>query len=356
MEPTNEQLRFYVYVRCKIGRSTSEIFDDITEVFGDCVSLRTIQRYAKSFSEGSESCSDLRIFNGSERSVRSSELVIEVKKYLTSHRDATVNEIAYKFDIVHTTAQRIISEDLHLKSIMKVYVPHTLTSAMKDNRVTGAREWLKVLTHHVIPFVVFTDEKWFYHRSLGQYRSRRCWTNASGDVGDPAFSSPMQLVKRNQFEAKTHVIIGVTFDGKFYAEAIEKNKNVDSRRYIVFLKNMERQFSRHRNPLQYRHWIFIHDNARPHVSQETSCFLQSNGVNCLKQPAYSPDMNMLDRFVNRHLECQRGNKCFSSSDELIDFVNNELRHVPMSKWLHEKESLMDHLQKIIQKDGDYITE
>ena len=37
----------------------------------------------------------------------------------------------------------------------------------------------------------------------------------------------------------------------------------------------------------------MHDNARPHTTLMTRTFFENNGITLVKQPPYSPDMNLL---------------------------------------------------------------
>ena len=111
---------------------------------------------------------------------------------------------------------------------------------------------------------------------------------------------PTQVVRRNQFEKKSHAIIAVSMEGKFYAEVVANNQNIDSVRYVEFLKNLNKKFGRYNISLTFDILIFVQDNARPHTSQYIMSFLQEKGINSLKQPAYSPDFNIVDRFVNKY--------------------------------------------------------
>ena len=56
---------------------------------------------------------------------------------------------------------------------------------------------------------------------------------------------------------------------------------------------------------------------------------------------------MLDRFINKYLEDKRSGTTFENEVELLDFINENLRHIPPERWNSEKVKLFDHLNDII---------
>jgi hypothetical protein len=50
--------------------------------------------------------------------------------------------------------------------------------------------------------------------------------------------------------------------------------------------------------------ILLQDNAQPHKKATVVSYLEKKGVILLKQPAYSPDFNLMDCFVFTHLTTQ----------------------------------------------------
>lgn len=66
--------------------------------------------------------------------------------------------------------------------------------------------------------------------------------------------------------------------------------------------------------LNKRRYVIIHDNARPHKSRLTATFLKNNNIKIINQPAYSPDINLLDRFIFRNFESARAKITFNDID------------------------------------------
>ena len=77
-------------------------------------------------------------------------------------------------------------------------------------------------------------------------------------------------------------------------------------------------------------------------------------MNKVPQPPYSPDFNILDRFVNKYLSDRQKQSNFQDEQELNDFLMTNLRHIPASAWVNEKAKLLRDLQEIIRADGDYL--
>ena len=100
--------------------------------------------------------------------------------------------------------------------------------------------------------------------------------------------------------------------------------------------------------------LIVHDNARPHVSRVVTDFLAEQNITLVPQPAYSPDFNLLDRFVFRNFEVFRLGENYSNYDEVMEAVNDYTATFTTGQFLKQLESLKLHVQKIIDIDGDYL--
>ena len=83
---------------------------------------------------------------------------------------------------------------------------------------------------------------------------------------------------------------------------MKKGEKINSERYIQFLKSLYHNFSRHMKPLNWSISMLIQDNAQSHAARSTADFLQQKQLATIHQPHYSPDFNLLDRFVISYLE------------------------------------------------------
>ena len=109
-----------------------------------------------------------------------------------------------------------------------------------------------------------------------------------------------------------------------------------------------------RKPLQWNDIVIMHDNARPHSASNVTTFLNNHGANLLKQAAYSPDFNLLDRWIFAKLQIARRNRNFNSDDDITKFVTGELNILTSDELNHQFDSLKNDLMSVITSHGNYI--
>ena len=128
---------------------------------------------------------------------------------------------------------------------------------------------------------------------------------------------------------------------------LERNTSVNAQTYCNFIGEKV-------IPLR-RNLTIMHDNARPYTANATKEYFQQNNIIHLKQPPYSPDFNLLDRYVFRNMEFERRDIEFRSKAEVEQFLDNFLGNkMTRYKLSRELERLRGHLQTVIDIDGDYI--
>ena len=152
-----------------------------------------------------------------------------------------------------------------------------------------------MLTAHIarnaLRYTVVTDEKWFYDKPLGNTATRRCWVSPEGDVKKTSFCIL-------QSSKKFHVIVAVTFSGMFHFKILAPRVSMNSPEYLQFLNEAVNSFGSYELKQQGKSipWQYLrlqHDNARPHVSKETTQCLQNRHVNLIKQSPSSHDLNII---------------------------------------------------------------
>ncbi|CAK9252076.1 unnamed protein product [Sphagnum jensenii] len=83
-------------------------------------------------------------------------------------------------------------------------------------------------------------------------------------------------------------------------------------------------------------------------------FLLSTGVIVLHQTLYSPDTNPLDLFAFRTVEEKRHRQTFSTSMEVENHVTDVLTAFSLERLHHEFSDLVDDLNSIVNRSGDYL--
>ena len=94
-----EQQRYYIYVSWKNGREPTQIHDELVNAEGeDALSLRTIQRWIRTFKDGDESVSD-KARSGRPREVVTSEKIAKVDELVNDDPHITTTELATQVGI-----------------------------------------------------------------------------------------------------------------------------------------------------------------------------------------------------------------------------------------------------------------
>ena len=140
-------------------------------------------------------------------------------------------------------------------------------------------------------------------------QENKCWV---ADASQRSTIPRLSLTKN-----KTLVLICLT-SNKFSLQAIPYGTKINAEFYIEFLKRTGNRWrTLHSNPTTLRQLHFQHDNARPHAALLTQQFLeQIQIIQIINQSPYSPDFNMLDRWVNAHIKFRFKLWIFFSAQEV----------------------------------------
>ena len=74
-----------------------------------------------------------------------------------------------------------------------------------------------------------------------------------------------------------------------------------------------------------------------------SSFLEGRGVPLVKQSPYSPDLNLLDRFMSRHIKLDLRMEEFDGPEELSKAIQRSIRHISENFLVEELKKLRSHL-------------
>ena len=119
--------------------------------------------------------------------------------------------------------------------------------------------------------------------------------------------------------------------------------------YIDFLKSTGNKWRTLRaDPIKLSELYFQQDNVRCHVLSKTRQFCE--------QSLYSPDLNLLDRWVNLALKEHLRQFSFTTAEEVEIQPLQYLRSVPLEEYFEQISKLQRHCQRAIDQQGDYITD
>ena len=352
MEVSREQVRLLVESCRRNKMSAQDAHSFITTAWGvKATSLKTVYRLYKEFSEGRVSFEDKERL-GRPSSTASAENVEKIKELIQENSQVSLRGLADLACIPCTTVHRIVHEKLGLRMVKVRWVPHLLSDDNKQERVARAKDFLAVLRSRRLlkeeKVLVVIDEKMLYHRAVGNKSCSHAWIGPDGDAPTAA--------KRLQIERKTMIIVAVTSDGRYSFDVLDQGESINGERYKQFLVRMEHNFRRHCRPLSWNRMMLMHDNARPHTCKLVQEFLQEKGVEMVKQPAWSPDFNLLDRYVFASLENARIRIDFHDKVDIGTFLTDHLNTICSNQFSTQLTLLELDLEDIAACSGDYLFE
>lgn len=346
MECSKDKLYFLVETLRRCNKNATDIHAIMSESWPDeCLSVRRIRTLCQEFREGDRNSFERERGSGRRNSELRNESVDRVEQMIEEYPNATLRQIADNLDLTHTMVQRILSDDLEKMWLHTKWVPHTITERNKIVRVERCRDLLESMASRLTKSNMVTiDEKFFYCRKLQPRNKIGSWIGPYGDV--------RQTARRSAMEQKYLAIIAVSQKGHHYFELLARNESVNADRYIQFLVNLETFLRNQQDPILPENLRLQQDNARPHTAGITVDHIEGRNIRLLRQPPYSPDVNLCDRYLFPRLEAIRDN--FNSIEEIREFLNNELPNFTKQRMARALQNCMDHMQQIIDKEGAYI--
>ena len=150
-------------------------------------------------------------------------------------------------------------------------------------------------------------------------------------------------------------MMAFTADKKISIGACVSNETIDSQRYVTFVRNTGNRWRSLRSkPTKLSQIVCQHDNARPHTAAITKSYFQKREIEQLWQSPYSPDLNFLDRWINKAVKKELRKCNFKTADEVRDMALQVMRSIPESRYVDELKRLLPDCQLIIDNNGDYI--
>jgi hypothetical protein len=353
MNHDKSHIQFYAFIRFKLGKSAAEVEDDIRAVLPDkCPTRRTIYRWFQDFNSPEFALGDAAR-SGRPCSTRTAETIAVVRDLITEDPRQSVRELADCMEIDFKTVHRILTEDLHLRNVCSVWVPHDLTADQCQARVNCAKQIRKVFfsrgIEKILNCLAVEDETWLHLEGKGSKADNRCWLGA----GD----SRPTVTRRSISEKKTMLLVAFTPNKRVSICTTPPNTKVDGQFMIDFIRHTGDLWRTLRsNPIHLDEVLWQMDNARPHSCRAVTDFLATRQVEQLWQSPYSPDFNLCDRFLFKWLKEDFSKRSFADHNEVKEAALQWFRQLD-EKHLHtEVERLYEHCQKVIDARGAYIVE
>ena len=100
--------------------------------------------------------------------------------------------------------------------------------------------------------------------------------------------------------------------------------------------------------------VLLHDNARVHVSRQTTAKLEEFGWDIFGHPPYSPDLAPSDYHMFPALKKHLGRQKFASDEEVVEAVDKWLKEVAGEWYNTGITKLVDRMKKVTERQGDYV--
>ena len=347
----NTEQRAYVKTRFQLGDAPANIYRQLLATLGTrSVTCRTVETWCKAIREG-RFASQKRPPPGRPLATSSSRNVRRVKRSLTANPRMSIREIANELSLSYSTVQRILTTHLDYRNVFSQWVPHELSEQNKKDRVRCSRDLLALFKEHPIPHIashyLVQDESWVL---WDQQERRRVWIPKN--ARKPA-TPRVKLTKR-----KTMILIAFSCKPKrFSLTLLPQGATVDSSFTVKFLKATRNRFRQLKTaPVRFKNMMLQWDNARPHVSRETTDYLDQTGIRQIKQSPYSPDLNMCDRFLFRKIKSGLKKCALKGPEDVEREVRRLMNLIPETELLKELEKLSRHAQEVIRLGGIYPTD
>jgi histone-lysine N-methyltransferase SETMAR len=96
----------------------------------------------------------------------------------------------------------------------------------------------------------------------------------------------------------------------------------------------------------------LHDNATPHTHEATITFIQSNGMQIIDHPPYSPDLAPCDFWLFDYIKQRLGDH--KDEKSLAESVTKIVEEIPHSEFLKTFRKYIERFKYCVRVKGDYF--
>lgn len=347
MELSRENFRAMIFYDFRVGLSQQECIDRLKKGFGDEAPSKTrVYEWYKEFKHGRTSLKD-EPREGRPKSVVLPENIDAVQKLIEQDRHVTYREFEACLGISNTSVHTILHEHLGVRKLCARWIPHLLTEAQKKARVDWCREMLKKFVGGAsknVYKIVTGDESWIYAYEPERKGQSTVWVFQ--------FEEKPTKVVRARSVGKQMVACFFTKTGHVATVPLESQKTVNSAWYTTIC--LPEVFGKLRENNPNRRIILHHDNASSHTSRETKAYLDTQKIELMGHPPYSPDLAPNDFYLFPTIKDKLRGQRFATPEEAVEAFKNHVLGLSSSDWQKCFDKWFERMQKCIDHKGKYF--
>lgn len=193
---SSEHQKYYTLVSWKNGREPTQIHKELVNAEGDkAASLRSIERWIRTFKEGDESVSD-KARSGRPREAVTPENIAKVKELVNEDPHISTTEMANQVGISRERIGHILHNELSLHKVCAKWIPHKLSKENKEKRVELSKELLDILKNGC-KNIITGDETWIYFFTISSKEANKAWVEKGENR--PQIVRTAQNLKKRMF-------------------------------------------------------------------------------------------------------------------------------------------------------------
>lgn len=348
------------------GKKSTYTTNKICSVYGkDAISKRTVRKWFCRFKQGKFCLED------NERSGRPStiddEQLITLLYYNSKY---SLDELSLLLDIRQNTIREHLVKNGYV-NVLDSWVLKNLNKSTSFERksiceVLFQRQQMKPFLHRLI----VGGKKWilFDNTRKRKIKKKKKLKNVKikQDGGENSDSN-----LRSDCKSKK-ALLSIWWDckGLIYYELTE-NEQLTSERYCEQLKIIKCLLEQKRPELMQTNsepneqtnkatggssikCIYHHNNARPHIAEQTKQKLAEFDWEILPHPPSSPDMSPNDNYLFRSLQMSLNNETFASLEEIRKHLDTFFATKNSNFWSDGIMNLTSLWKQIIERNGAYL--
>lgn len=270
------------------------------------------------------------------------------------HSHKSPREIERETGIPRSSVQRIVKQDLQLKTYKRV-IGQKLNENVKLKRLQRSRQLLERFPNErSVRSIWFTDEKTFTIATPVNSQNDRFY---SVETKKSQVPERRLIRERDHFSRGIMVSVGVSRIGKTSVVFVEPGAKVNSRYYCEhvlgqgLLPAIQATCGRH-------NWTLQQDGAPSHTARNTINFLHQENVNFIEPdmwPPNSPDLNPVDYAIWGALqEKVYLRRKFTTVEQLKLAITEEWRNLGQRFIDRSINEWRRRLEKVVEKQGGHI--